>query len=78
MAAEVLTSPCKDHPQTYRLPGRCANCGTEFELEIPKSHAAPGTMLGWRCTYCGCNRVGASKRLVATEAGVSGAEEDGK
>ena len=55
-----LTRPCKDHPETYEMPGKCGNCGATFTLAIPRSHNAPGSGSAWDCPLCGCAKVAAA------------------
>lgn len=66
MAERLEQGPCIDHcaekKGIYEIPGACSNCGTRYTLVIAKSHEVPGSMLGWRCPNCGCDRVGADRR----------------
>jgi hypothetical protein len=48
---------CKD-AGTYILPGRCSNCGREYQVRLTKGHEAPGSWMGAPCPNCGCSRVG--------------------
>jgi DNA-directed RNA polymerase subunit RPC12/RpoP len=42
---------------TYTLPGRCSNCGREYQVKNTKGHDKPYGFFGVTCPNCGCRKV---------------------
>lgn len=67
---EQKCSTCSQQGPSYSMTGQCTNCETEYLLVIPYSHEKPTFSFGWKCTYCGCNRVWAKGPAKEPEYGI--------